>query len=435
LAIAPAGTPPFKTQYGNIAPRVGVAYQLKQDPSRQIVLRGGLGLFYDLASAQTGALAGNSPPFGVIRSLGPQTFPLTPANSAPPAIPSTAILSQLHAINPDLKLPYTLQWNVALEQALGSQQILSLSYVGAAGRRLLQTAGFSSPTSNRSIGVANFVDNSGISDYDALQIQFQRRLARGLQAQASYSWAHSIDTGSASSGQSSPNLGGQGNENRGPSDFDIRHAFSLATTYEVPAPVKNGLLKSVLGGWSLASIVQARSAPPFNVTDASFFQFPNGLFADVRPDRVEGQPLYLVGPQFPGGKAVNPAAFADPPTTPTGCTLFVSCQPARQGNLGRNALRLFGATQWDFAVHRDFPIRGSMKLQFRAEMFNVLNQTNFGQPSGLLVPSAPSATFGVSTQTLNQSLAGINTTGTGSFNPLYQMGGPRSIQFGLKLSF
>ena len=152
---------------------------------------------------------------------------------------------------------------------------------------------------------------------------------------------------------------------------------------------------------------------------------------NVRPDIVSGQPLYLhgsacltlLGAQCPGGKALNSAAFTDPPVDSSG-------NPLRQGNLGRNALRGFGAVQWDFALHRDFPIRESLKLQFRAELFNVLNHPNFGQPDGNLFD----AQFGVATQMLGRSLGGDNV-GAGGFAPLYQLGGPRSVQVALKLMF
>ena len=424
LAIAPVGTPPFQTPYGNVAPRIGIAYAVRQNPDWQTVVRGGFGVFYDLASIQTGVAAGVVPPFGQTNSLlGAVAFPFSPANSAPPVIPAVATLANLAAPNPQLKLPYTLQWNVALEQALGRQQALTLSYVGAAGRRLLQTTFFRSPPSNPGLIVGQLVDNSATSDYDALQLQFQRRLSRGLQAQASYSWAHSIDTGSASSTQlaSNDNLPGS-NANRGPSDFDIRNAFSAGATYEVPAPVQNALLKAVLRGWSLQNAIQARSAPPVDVTDGRFSRI-NGVAVDIRPDLVPGPPLYLFGPQFPGGKALNPAAFTDPPTSVG--------QPLRVGNVPRNFLRGFGAAQWDLAVHRDFPIRESFALQFRAETFNVLNHPNFGQPSGRF----QSGGFGVASQTLNNGLAAPGTVGTGSFTPLYQLGGPRSIQVALKLMF
>jgi hypothetical protein len=137
----------------------------------------------------------------------------------------------------------------------------------------------------------------------------------------------------------------------------------------------------------------------------------------IRPDVVLGVPFYLYGPQYPGGKAINAAAFSSPPA-------------GQQGNLGRNALRGFGAAQWDLAVHRDFPIRESIKLQFRAEMFDVLNHPTFGPPVGNL--SQPN--FGVSTQMLGQSL-NYGNLGSGAFDPLYQIGGPRSIQLALKLMF
>jgi len=160
--------------------------------------------------------------------------------------------------------------------------------------------------------------------------------------------------------------------------------------------------------------------------DENFFSFNGSFDVAVRPDVVSGQPFYLFGPQYPGGKAFNPAAFTSPPVDPS------TFNPLRQGNLGRNALRGFGATQWDLGVHRDFPIHESLKLQFRAEMFNVLNHPNFGPPTNYFYSG--SSGFGVSTQMLNQSLNNGNLGG-GAFSSLYQIGGPRSIQLALKLMF
>ena len=360
------------------------------------------------------------------------TFPLSSADAAPPPIvpPNASNGGTLFAIDPNLELPYTLQWNVAVEQALGKQQTLSVSYIGAAGRRLIQTANISSPNPN--LSAAQLITNAGTSDYNALQLQFQRRLSRGLQALASYSWSHSIDTASAGSIGSGSNALSALNPsvNRGPSDFDIRNAFSTGLTYDMPAPKGNAFAHAILRGWSTENIIQARSAPPVDVYYGSaFVQLSNGFVTNVRPDVVAGQPFYLYGPQYPGGKAFNPAAFTSPPLDPT------TGLPVRQGNLPRNALRGFGLTQWDFAVHREFPIHESLKLQFRAEMFNVLNHPNFGPPVGNLgLPAALNPQFGQSTQMLGQSLAGGNV-GSGAFDPLYQLGGPRSIQFALKLLF
>jgi len=129
----------------------------------------------------------------------------------------------------------------------------------------------------------------------------------------------------------------------------------------------------------------------------------------------------------------NPAAFMPPPLDP------VTGNPVRQGNLGRNALRGFGAFQWDFAVHREFPVHEKVRVQFRAELFNVLNHPNFGQPIGALGgPNNLNPQFGQSQAMLGQSLSGsqfAGSVGNGSLSSLYQMGGPRSIQFALKLMF
>jgi hypothetical protein len=441
LALAPAGTSPFRTPYGNIAPRVGVAYQLSQKQGWETVVRGGFGVFYDLASSEVGNILGTGAyPFGTFTFKGNATFPVDSTTAAPPPInPPNATSGILTAFDPNLKLPYTLQWNVALEQALGSQQTLSASYIGSTGRRLIQSADVLSPNSN--YAQALLVGNSASSDYNALQLQFQRRMSRGLQALASYTWSHSIDDGSAGSvyvNASNGAVGGQSpNTNRGPSDFDIRHGFSAALVYEFPAPKISALADTILRGWSVESVVQARSAATVDVFNSAFFPGVNGFITNVHPDVVSGQAFYLHGGQFPGGKALNPAAFMNPPTTPAGCnpgppSFDFPCDPTRQGNLGRNALRGFGATQWDFAVHRDFPIHELLKLQFRAELFNVLNHPNFGQPIGDL--SGFSGTFGQSIQMLGQSLNN-NNLGGGAFNPLYQIGGPRSIQFALKLIF
>ena len=154
-------------------------------------------MFHDPVTSE----AGNPPslyfyPFGT-QSLVLSTFPLSSANAAPPPIVPPGPSSYLFAFDPHLKPPRTLQWNFAIEQSLGKQQTITASYIGSAGRRLLQTASIYVPNPN--LEGANLVTNAGTSDYNALQLQFQRRLSRGLQALGSYTWSHSIDTASASS--------------------------------------------------------------------------------------------------------------------------------------------------------------------------------------------------------------------------------------------
>ncbi len=440
LALAPAGTPAFKTTYGNIAPRFGVAYELSHQRGLTTVLRGGFGIFYDLATQETGNTFRSSYPFGGTSFPATSTFPLDPVSASPPPItPSNIASGELAAFDPNLKLPYTLEWNVTVEQELGSQQSLSAAYIGSDGRRLLQTAYILAPNAN--VGAAYLVTNAGVSNYDALQLQFNRRLAHGLQALASYTWSHSIDTASAGSLGSFSNLlvPSISNANRGPSGFDIRNTFSAGFTYEVPRAIKaKSPAARLFAGWSVQNVVQGRSAPPpVDTVDETFFALSSQLAA-VRPDFVTGQHLYLYGANCasvlqaagelspgqgcPGGKAFNAAAFKDPPVDANG-------NPTRQGNVPRNVLRGFGAIQWDLGVHRDFPIHEAIHLQFRAEMFNILNHPNFGQPSGQFGVAG----FGLSSQMLGRSLGG--NQGGGGFNALYQIGGPRSIQLALKLVF
>jgi hypothetical protein len=386
-----------------------------------------VGVFYDLADGEVGNLIGQfSYPFGALGFVFSPTFPLDPASAAPPPItrPGSGAGTVL-AFDPNIKLPYTLEWNVAIEHGMGPGQALSVSYIGAAGRRLIQTADVLAPNPNYAEAI--LVGNSATSDYHALQIQFQKRLSRGLQALAHYTWSHSIDTASAGSFGNRANTGVptvDPNANRGSSDFDIRNAFSAALTYDIPAPRINAFANALLHRWSLESVIQARSAPPVNISTNSQILFSGRT--QIRPDVVPNQPFYLFGSQYPGGKALNPAAFVPPPIDPN------TNNPLRQGNLPRNALRGFGATQWDFAVHREFPIHESLKLQFRAEMFNVLNHPNFGPPFRVLGQPR----FGQATQMLAQSFSGgTSGLGGGAFSPLYQIGGPRSIQFALKFLF
>jgi hypothetical protein len=445
LSLAPPGTPVFGTKYGNLAPRLGLAYQVSRKAGWERVLRGGWGIFYDLATTQLQVFSSYYP-FGNNDYTNPilsGQFPLTASSAAPPAI--SALNPTIQAVDPGLKLPYTQEWNAAIEQSLGTEQSLSASYVGAIGRRLLLAEGIIAPNPN--VPYAEVVGNYGTSDFDALQLQFRRRLSRGLQTLASYQWGHSIDTGSTGAGglaygdYYSRQLGA--NANRGPSDFDIRNSASVALTYDVPALKANAVVDALARHWSMDNVFQVRSALPVDVNYLDNYQIVNSI-GTLRPDVVPGEPFYLYGAQCaaafqaagtlplgvgcPGGKGFNPAAFILPPADP------LTGLPTSQGDLGRNALRGFGAWQWDFAVHREFPIHESLKLQFRAEMFNVLNHPNFGPPSAVLGYSTFGLSYDTLAQSLNGGLSGSNS-GSGGFSPLYQFGGPRSVQFALKLIF
>jgi len=328
----------------------------------------------------------------------------------------------LSGVDPHLNSPYALEWNVALEQSLGTAQTLTMSYIGASDKRLLASENISNPNPN--YVSAYLVANTGTLNYNALQAQFRRALSSGLQALVSYSWSHSIDNGSY--GSYANGTFANVNANRGSSDYDLRQVFSAALTYEIPELKSNPIARAISSGWSTHSIVQLHTAPPVDITDGNFAAALSTENAStlIRPDVVPGQPFYLSGSKYPGRKALNPAAFADPPTDP------LTGLPSRQGNLGRNILRSFGLAEWDFAVHREFPIHETVKLQFDAELFNVLNHPNFGSfNSGF---QNGNSLFGQSTSMQNQ-LGG--NVGWGEQSSLYASGGPRSSQLALKLVF
>ena len=431
IALAPPGTPLYETTYGNVAPRFGIAYQIADRPNWGTLLRAGFGIFYDLGQGWLGGASAFFP-HSATRSLTLAQFPLTTTDASPPPISTSPPVNTMLVADPHLKLPRTYQWNLALEQSIGSSQVVSLSYVGALGRDLLRVSDFFHV--NPDFLVIELTDNSATSDYHALQAKYQRRLSRGLQALASYSWSHSIDIASsdtAAGSLSTPATIAGPQVDRGNSDFDIRHSFTAGVNYDFPSPGPQQVVKALLQGWSLHTFVLARSAPPVNIVGAT--AFAAGVALAPRPNVTPGIPLYLYGSSYPGGKIINNT----PGTVPGGCppnglpSVGPFCAPpsGTQGNFPRNVLRGFGAAQWDFGVRRSFPIREAWRLEFRGEFFNILNHPNFGNP----VNNLSSPLFGQSTQTLANSLGSGGANG--GFNPLYQIGGARSIQLALKLQF
>ena len=414
IALAPRGTPLYDTTDGNIAPRVGVAYQLSRAPNWGRVLRGGFGTFYDLGQGSLGAVSFGFP-HGANKVIPAAPFPLSPANAAPPVLTTNPPVDTIVVADPHLKLPRTYQWNVSLDQSLGNSQSLSFSYVGALGRKLLRTTNLFNP--NPDFIFVYLTSNTATSDYHALQLKYQRRLSSGLQVLASYSFSHSIDiasTDAIANYLSTPGGSGYQSVDRGNSDFDIRHSFTGGVTYDLPAPGSQKFVRAAFGGWSVDSFILARSAPPVNVVGA--ISLASGTALSYRPNLNSGVPLELFGSQYPGGKIFNEAAFTAAPA-------------GQQGDFGRNVLRGFGATQVDLGLQRQFQLTEKLWLHFRSEFFNLFNHPNFGNPNNMLT----SPLFGHSTQTLANSLGSGGANG--GFNPLYQIGGPRSIQLALKLQF
>jgi hypothetical protein len=178
----------------------------------------------------------------------------------------------------------------------------------------------------------------------------------------------------------------------------------------VPPAVKTGFLSLLTKDWSIDAVAVARSGFPFNAVVFSTSPDPEGL-APSRPDVVPGQSFWTSNSTAPGGKILNINAFSIPSTV-------------RQGTEGRNDIAGFGLTQIDLSTARKFKVTERVALQFRADAFNVLNHPNFTNPQAF-IEYGPSELQ--STAMLNQGLGGLN--------PLFQEGGPRSLQLSLRLTF
>ncbi len=313
-------------------------------------------------------------------------------------------------MNPHLASPYSLQWNAAIEQNLGQNQTLTLNYVASIGRQLyLPKQYLPYYLGNTNFGPSSYLvltNNGASSSYNALQVQFNRRLAQGLQALASYTWSHSIDDAT--------NNTSVYEQLRGPSDYDIRNNFELALTYDVPGHYQNAFAAVALKHWSFVSRVTARSALPIDLIGFQTIGAGSGLQVTYHPNVVSGVPIYVQDNTVPSGRRINAAAFTE---------ALSNGQPV-EGNSGRNSVRGYDAVEANVAVQRDFPIHDRLGLQFRMEAFNVLNHPIYGAVYNNLDQGN---LFGTTSGTLNNQLGGLNS--------LYQTGGPRSMQAAIKLHF
>lgn len=175
LRLAPQGTSLWQTSWFNLAPRLGVSYTLRSRPGWETVVRTGGGVFFDTGQQDAGS-AWFNPGFTAFSAFG-GSFPAPLSEAAPQiANPPAAPYETTYAFPHHFQLPFTLQWNAAIQQALGKSQALTFSYVGANGRRLLELNDVHVAAANPNFTYIDFINNGLTSDYDALQVQFQRHL-------------------------------------------------------------------------------------------------------------------------------------------------------------------------------------------------------------------------------------------------------------------
>ena len=365
--------------FSNVAPRVGLAYRMTDDA--RSVVRAGFGVFYDTGfAASTDEI--NGAPYNSFQLGLP--YGASGLNSGP---------AVLYGFASNLRLPRSLEWNAGWQHAWADRATSSISYVGSRDDRLLRREGQIAPAPN--VAELELATSNGSSTYHGLQADYRQRLVDGLEGILSYTWSHSIDTGSWDSPVYLVQPGLSAPSDRASSNFDARHSFAAALSYG-------------WSGWTLDAAFRARSGFPIDVLAAETYAGLN--FANVvRPNLAPGAPVWI-------GRFLNPAAFLVPAGTV-------------EGELGRNAIRGFGITQLDLALHRRFALGERASFELRAEFANALNHPNFADPERYLA----SPLFGESTSMLNLML-GSGTPRSG-LTPAFQLGGPRVIQIGVKFGF
>ncbi|MEK7407981.1 MAG: TonB-dependent receptor [Acidobacteriota bacterium] len=429
---APLPRTVFDPDRNNWAPRVGFAFR----PFGKTVLRGGYGIFHDVQEGNEAQFMRLNPPFFFVQNYLSDPFVpnirLEALFPSPASAPSGVIQPFSVATG---RTPYMQQWNLNIEREVAANLLVEIGYLGSKGTHLLRRTNFQqgpnilvkdpanpAPLRDR-VRFPNFsptviigTENGGSSTYHGLIAKVERRYTSGLAFLFSYTFSKAIDdshsssnfSGTPSNAQCRCDLRG----NKGPSAFDITQRVVLSYGYELPfgkgKPFLNagGALNKIVGGWQINGITSAQSGPPFQINtsgDNANIGTGAGSSNNQRPN--------VAGDQFAGIERsakiqrrgvdqgtyyFNRAAYAMPP-------LF------RLGNLGKNTIRGPGAHSWDFSALKNTAITERLNTQFRAEFFNVFNQTNFGLPGTLL----------------NTPTFGIITGASGG----------RVIQFGLKLLF
>jgi outer membrane receptor protein involved in Fe transport len=388
------GTGLYPEDKNNFAPRVGFAWTPFRDG--KTVLRGAYGVFYDAVNADM-IQWNTSQPFRYTFTI-PTPYSLANPLFGQPPLPVSVNLQnpqfvgtqQLFYPDPNLRTPYLQEFNLNLQQQLTKDLVLQVGYVGKIGHKLLigmssnpaiYAPGATLANENQrrllpTFGSNNIISSIGNSNYNALQIEVNKRFSHGFSIQGAYTWSRSLDMASAISlGAGIPDVLDLHTQ-YGPSDFNATHIGSVSWLWQLPsAKSQNALLRTVAGGWQLNGLISASSGLPINPLAGSDRALSGTT--NQRPE-VVGNPV------LPGGRSTasevsewfNPAAFTLAPV-------------GTYGNAGRNSLVGPGSFVANAAVFRDFalPFREHMKLQFRSEFFNLFNNVNFNNPNATLGPN------------------------------------------------
>ncbi len=408
----PAGSTFSFPRYNDFDPRIGLAWAF-----RNTVLRAGGGVYHTDGQEddQNLPISNDYTRYSLTTAGSPGlSYPLTPFLAATQGVVSPRLLDR------NRKDAYISAWTASIQQKLFGDIVGTATYLGNKGTNLLTTTYINvlNPATGLrpypAFGVVAWRGNTSNSTFHALNFGARKTFHQGWLLSANYMWSHSINDGSIGGGESDTvqNVFCRACD-KGNSDFDVRQVFNTSVIYQLPFGAGRqflsnpGLARAVLGGWHLSGIGTARTGLPVNVTiNRAGAQVPGGynVASSERPNYNNGMSVIPAGGQTVNDW-INAAAFSIPASNTF-------------GSLGRNALSGPGLWQVDAALAKRVSVTERIGLQFRAEIFNVFNRAQYGQPNANL--STP-GNFGVITTTVNEGATGSGT--------------PRQIQLAVRILF
>ena len=475
----------------NFSPRASIAWDLTG--KGKTVVRAGYGLFFDAFSQDM--MLGHLPyptffaPGPAYNNIGPD--PIQMANLNPAAVdgngvyqsgvplygtPGCGVECDIFSFDRNIKTPYIENYNVNLQHQFSNNVTLQVGYVGSQGHRLFRFFDINQPSqatitsSDLGCDCINdvsvprnfpsagsnygafyiFQENStGKSNYNSLQASLHLVNYHGLMSIVNYVWSKSLDNSSDGEdfvvNAAQPQDSTQPQREYGPSNFNLTHRFVWVLGYEVPK--MSGSMQKLKNGWGVDSSANLQSGQPFTLNYNFEDDYSGGGDGFDRPDVVGPIVYHKHNP----ANFIDLSSFAMPCTTdPTMYSGFASdCIPGTRhyGNLGRNVLTGPTYKQWDLAIYKNTDLGERVKLQLRADFFNILNHPNFANPelpafiadpASNLTPACGCGFVQANGGTREVGNGGYNITATGDVgigNPFLGGGAPRGIQVAAKITF
>lgn len=471
--ILPQGTPFYSASPWNLGPRLALSWA----PSKlknNTVLRIGAGYYY--GPGQTEDLIQPIESDRASKVLRNTPYPIAPAGVlASYDINDPNLGYQPRAYSPGYRVPERiLSYTASIQQNIGDS-VLTVAYVGSQGRNLFLrsfTNLITGVTMNPATGVGSpvlefgnrfaqidYKTSGGTDHYDSLQTTFQRRYARGLTLGASYTWGHSLGNSGGSNEAQTAVDPWNFEADRGNNAFDVRHSANVTALYELPfgkgrkyGRNLKGVSNALVGGWELGGTWNGRTGLPIDLKvvrpDIVYRDARNGAYVNS-PIVVDGSPVTVPVINVPGGgsfrnvRRPDVVAGVDPFITSAGKRVYLNPAafsmpaPGRIGNLGRNALHGPGLSQFDLALHKRFAVTERANIEFRGEIYNLLNRANFSNP-----PATLNNALGTGSNQIQPGQAFSSPSAGGAFGLLNStvdrtvgLGTGRQIQLSLRFNF